>query len=80
MKKVIVIVDKTTTVEQMTEVRDALLDPNRPCIVGCETLIKQVINVDFDEVDVVKENEVSIRLKSDDLVGSFKLNNEERAS
>ena len=80
MKKVIVIVDKNTTYEQMVDIREAILDPNRPCVVGNELSIKQVINIEFDAVDVVKENEVSLRLQSGDLAAEYKLNNEERAS
>lgn len=54
MKKVIVIVDKTTTENQMEAIRDAILDPNRPCVVGNEVSIKQVINVEFDDVAIEK--------------------------
>lgn len=54
MKKVFVIVDKNTTEEQMEAVREAILDPNRPCVVGNEVSIKQVINVEFDDVAIEK--------------------------
>ena len=54
MKKVIVIVDKNTTEEQMEAVREAILNHEKSVIVGNEISIKQVINIEFDDVNVDK--------------------------
>lgn len=54
MKKVFVIVDKNTTEEQMEAVREAILNPEKSVIFGNEISIKQVINIEFDDVNVDK--------------------------
>lgn len=54
MKKVFVIVDKNINRDQMDCLKAALLDPNNPCIVANELAVKQVVNVEFDEVEVIK--------------------------
>ena len=60
MKKVFIIVDKSTTYEQMEEIKKAVLDPNRPCIIGSEFSIKQVVNIEFDEVEVINEGDRNV--------------------
>ena len=55
MKKVFVIADKHATVSQIEEIRSALLDPKKTVLVSSELFIKEVINIEFDEVEVHKE-------------------------
>lgn len=55
MKKVIILTTKETNVEQMTSILDAIKQKDRPVIAINEHFVKQIINVEFDDADVVPE-------------------------
>lgn len=55
MKKVIIIVNKDTTISEIDRIKDFALDPKKPVLVATEELIKKIYNVDFDDAEILTE-------------------------